>query len=289
MKLYYWEDTKGLKNFGDDLNPWLWQKFMPGVFDDDSSTVFIGIGTLLNAEHLPKAETRIVFSSGVGYGTTPVIDPSWKIYCVRGPLSARELGVSDDLAITDGAILVQKYFKPAGHKKFRFSFMPHCYQDRDGGTALRYVCDALGFQYIDPQWPVEKVLYSIGQTEVLMAEAMHGAIAADALRVPWIPLKFTANIFEFKWRDWCGAMDVEYLPQSVLPLWNLPPAPNFIVNTRHLIKAKLVKEQLAKIAKKARPVLSKQSVFDQRLGRLEEKAAQFKADRKAGVFNHRGG
>jgi hypothetical protein len=35
MKLYYYQDSKGVKNFGDDLNPWLWSKLIPDVLDDD--------------------------------------------------------------------------------------------------------------------------------------------------------------------------------------------------------------------------------------------------------------
>ena len=33
MKLYYYKAPLG--NFGDDLNPWLWPRLLPDIFDDD--------------------------------------------------------------------------------------------------------------------------------------------------------------------------------------------------------------------------------------------------------------
>jgi len=81
MKLFYCKVTTG--NFGDDLNPWLWPKLLPGIIDEDGSTLFVGIGSIIN-QFIPDAPLKIVFGSGVGYGTPPVIDErKWKVYCLR--------------------------------------------------------------------------------------------------------------------------------------------------------------------------------------------------------------
>ena len=45
MKLVYYQDPKG--NFGDDLNPWLWERLLPGRLDDDPSELLVGMGTIL--------------------------------------------------------------------------------------------------------------------------------------------------------------------------------------------------------------------------------------------------
>ena len=37
---------------------------------------------------------------------------------------------------------------------------------------------------------------------------MHGAIVADALRVPWIPARLYGHFMEFKWRDWTESIEV---------------------------------------------------------------------------------
>jgi succinoglycan biosynthesis protein ExoV len=227
MKLFYYQRPDGLSNFGDRLNPWLWERLLPGIFDGDETTTFIGIGTLLNhllPQRVPGARKLLIFSTGVGYEQKlNSIPDSWRIYCVRGFLSARQLGLSDELAVTDGAVLVRRLFKPAGEKTSSFSFMPHIHHAKTAGTAWTQVCQQLGFQYIDPCWPVEKVLSAICQTRVLLAEAMHGAIAADALGVPWIPIVTSPRILSFKWQDWCSSLGLDYRPYYVMPLWKFYP------------------------------------------------------------------
>ena len=91
-------------NFGDMLNGWLWQDLLPGVFDDDPEVRFIGIGTILD-HHLPAAPLNVVFGSGTGYAPPPVSvrGPGWRVYGVRGPLTARVLGLGPEAALTDPA------------------------------------------------------------------------------------------------------------------------------------------------------------------------------------------
>jgi succinoglycan biosynthesis protein ExoV len=70
MKLYYFDGKARefeIGNFGDDLNPWLWNKVLPVVFDDDERSLFVGIGTLLN-HRLPQKSQKLIFGSGFGYG-----------------------------------------------------------------------------------------------------------------------------------------------------------------------------------------------------------------------------
>src|SRR5262245_12821266 len=104
MRLFYFRGEDGVTNFGDELNRHVWPHFVPAGFDDDDGTQFVGIGTLLN-DRLPAARRTIIFGSGVGYYGPPRRDDSWEIYCVRGPLSARALGLSADAAVTDPAAL----------------------------------------------------------------------------------------------------------------------------------------------------------------------------------------
>jgi len=35
------------KNFGDALNPMVFEKFLPGYFDDNGEKLFVGIGSIL--------------------------------------------------------------------------------------------------------------------------------------------------------------------------------------------------------------------------------------------------
>lgn len=49
---------------------------------------------------------------------------------------------------------------------------------------FKVVCQQAGVEYIDPAGKVENVIAAISGSQVLISEAMHGAIVADTLRVP---------------------------------------------------------------------------------------------------------
>ncbi|MCU0537787.1 MAG: polysaccharide pyruvyl transferase family protein [Hydrococcus sp. Prado102] len=283
MKIHYYKE----KNFGDALNPWLWKQLLPELFNEDDKIAFIGIGTLIN-ENLPyltrKARWRVIFSTGVGYAKgVPQIDESYKIYCLRGPLSAQKLGVSKDLAVTDGALLV-KSFQTNSQKNYKFSYMPHY---ELAGKAWELVCKELNFGYIDPRWSVEKVLSCINQTEILLTEAMHGAIIADAFRVPWIPIVTNPTILPFKWQDWCQSIEVEYNPINLERLHHPRQKTDILSGVRlarDWVRQKKAARKLYDIASTIHPSLSSDKKSEQLLIELQEKVQQLKDDWKAGMF-----
>ncbi|MEM8612529.1 MAG: polysaccharide pyruvyl transferase family protein, partial [Cyanobacteria bacterium P01_H01_bin.105] len=216
MKIFYYRRRDGQPNFGDELNTWLWPQLLPDFFNSDESAQFIGTGTLLNHRLLERtmaAERLIIFSSGVGY-EQPLsgIPLHWYIACVRGPLSASRLKLSPKKAITDGGILVRRCFNANGKKSTSHAFMPHIHHANFADVVWKTLCEDVGISYIDPRWPIEQILEAISRTDVLLAEAMHGAIVADALRTAWIPIVTSPRILSFKWRDWCASIGVPYRP-----------------------------------------------------------------------------
>lgn len=298
MKLYYFKDQFG--NFGDDLNPWLWENLFPGFLNQADQDLFIGVGTLLN-HRIPPAPSITVFGSGHGYGGLPKISPEWNFYCVRGPLTASSLGLSNKLAITDPASLVPLFYPAREKKEFPVSFMPHCESCRLGDWA--HVCEQAGITYLDPQKPFLEVFADISRTELLLTEAMHGAIVADSFRVPWIPLKAYDHISEYKWRDWLQSvqLDAEFcrlpsiwrgdvcseigvrlknkLKRGLLKTalwqdtWQLPPPVKS--NRRQIDEAVSI---LNRIVASAHPRLSAKQVFDDNTSRLMETVDRFKTD-----------
>lgn len=256
MKLFYYQEN----NFGDQLNTWLWDQLIPGVLDDDDSTAFVGIGTLLNDRlslRTKNARLRVIFGTGAGYGQGVLkLDNSYKIYCVRGPLSAKALEIDSKFAVTDGAILIRKIYQSDSKKLYKFSYIPH---HKTAGEGWRLVCESLGFGYIDPQWPIEKVLSCISQSEVILAEAMHGAIIADAFRIPWIPVISHPTILPFKWQDWCQSIDIDYKPSYIDRLHH-PRQKLDIFSPARLVRdwfrQKQSASQLLNVAKTVHPNLS---------------------------------
>ena len=217
MKIYYFKDPGG--NFGDDLNPWLWNQLLPGFFNDDDAEIFVGIGTLLN-HRLPDKPIKHIFGSGYGYGEPPAINERFVIHALRGYETARILNAAPELVITDAAVLLRAVPLPAAsHNKHKVGFIPHCQSSRY--FEWEKVCDAIGFKYISAEWDVEKVLSEMQTCEKLVCEAMHGAIAADTLRIPWVPVSCYDYISAFKWRDWLTTLNLPYEPTSVTSLYNI--------------------------------------------------------------------
>ncbi len=215
MKLHYFRHDIA-PNFGDELNIWLWPQLLTDFFDEDEAALFIGIGSVLN-DDFPRTVRKYVMGAGYGaYRPPAIVDETWDVSFVRGPQTARALGLDPAKAITDGAILIRAVYdygsKP---KRFKASFVPHWHSFYTG--SWERVCRWAGIQLIDPRNPVDQVLDEIAASEVVIAEAMHGAIAADALRVPWIPALPIAPEHRFKWSDWTQSVGLDYTPFSLVP------------------------------------------------------------------------
>lgn len=214
MQVYRLERVDG--NFGDTLNDWLWQDLLPGVFDDDPRVRFIGIGTILD-RNLPSAPLTVVFGTGTGYAPPPatVHDERWCVYGVRGPLTARVLGLSPRAALTDPAILL------AGHPAFvdpppaDVLFVPHWKSVRYG--QWREACDLAGVEFVDPCDDAHSVIRRIAGARLVIAESMHAAIVADAFRVPWVPVLLSREVAPFKWADWAATLELAYEPLRLGP------------------------------------------------------------------------
>jgi hypothetical protein len=205
MRLYYFQDERG--NFGDDLNPWFWQKALGSILNDKDEEILLGIGTLINNRNKKLGRKKLVMGSGLGYGDLPEDLENWDFRLVRGPLSAGKLGLSANHWITDPAVMCPIYAPLEGIEKcYPVAFMPHCDSESLGDWHL--LCEAAGIHYISPRQDFLKVFREIKQTKLLITEAMHGAILADAYRTPWVAVKCYRHILDFKWLDWMYSMNV---------------------------------------------------------------------------------
>jgi len=282
MKIYYFKSKEGKLNFGDDLNEWLWDRLLPGVFDGDDDVVFVGIGTILNG-NIPKAKKTIVFGSGFGYSSRiPAIDESWYIYCVRGEKTAEMLGLDSSIGVTDSAALLACIDLPECQKRHQFSFMPHVSTVNEEWISL---CREMGVHFIDPNNDTHFVIKEILSTEILLAEAMHGAIVADTLRVPWIPIKSNPEVLDFKWHDWCGSVGLKYKPNNILPLWGAKTHPNFFDKVKLKIKREILKKQFNYLMRSRCVCLSEDEIFKAKRDMLLLKLEEFKKDVANGVFS----
>ncbi len=201
MLLYCWRGAA--RNFGDELNTLLWPRLLPNFFDDDPAELFLGIGSVLDAPHEATALKLVAGAGYGGYRPPPALDASWVVHWVRGPRTARRLGLPHDCALGDPAMLLPEPCTGGPS----IGFMPH-FESLERG-AWAEAATAAGVTLIDPRGDPVAIVAAIADCRLLLSEAMHGAIVADAMRVPWIALRPIAPVHRAKWHDWADTLELQ--------------------------------------------------------------------------------
>ncbi len=240
MRLYAWRGAT--RNFGDELNHLLWPRLLPGLldiapacaaacgsrpgadhrfdaprcdapgFDDGGTDLFLGIGSVLDARH-PADRRKIVAGAGFGgYQRPASLDASWEIHWVRGPRTARQLGLPAAFSLGDPASLLPLVHPVPRRDSGSIGFMPHFESLARG--AWPAAATAAGVTLIDPRGPPLAILDQIARCRALLSEALHGVIVADAMRVPWVALMPLVPTHRAKWLDWADslALTVRFQP-----------------------------------------------------------------------------
>ncbi|ELN2738043.1 polysaccharide pyruvyl transferase family protein [Pluralibacter gergoviae] len=220
MKINYF-DTK--LNFGDELNSWLWAYFIKDLELVNNYDSLIPVGSLLCDWFLTRVinKKNIIFSSGAGYGDLIDLNSDkFEIIGVRGKLTSAALGLDDSMAIGDGAALLslipeniyltKEDIDNSVREQKKIIFIPH-HESLDDFN-WKILCEDLGIEFVDPRNTSKYVASKIKTASLVLAEAMHAAIFADALRVPWIPIVTNHRINTFKWLDWLSMYELSYKP-----------------------------------------------------------------------------
>lgn len=214
MKLTFYRGPE--PNFGDELNAFMWDKLLPsGFLDGDADDLFIGIGSIIWDFYPAQARKHVIGSGYGGYTSAPdVKDGTWQVAWVRGPLTAEKLGLDASLAITDAAVLLRAIDLPAPSLQSGPAFMPHFESVARGNW--RQVCEMAGITYLDPRADPMNLISKIRGASVLVTEAMHGAIVADAMRTPFIPVTPTHPSHRYKWEDWARSVELDLKPVDAM-------------------------------------------------------------------------
>lgn len=282
MKIIYYQGRH--PNFGDDLNLWLWPRLIPDFFDEAEDAVFIGIGSIIGGRKFKPHVRKIVFGAGFvpQYHKKPDLSENWHFYFVRGPRTASMLGLSPEIGIGDSGILVRTLLNAtAGSQARQVAFIPHW--ESLGRGNWDKVCALAGIHLIDPRWSVDRVLDDIKKSHLIIAEAMHGAIIADALRIPWIPLMPINKKHREKWFDWADSLTIKLeqhklwpssLTEAYFPTLRIPMLRSSFthLSTKMIY---LAAENLTRTAK-ASPMLSADKTLDHATEKMLENLEQLK-------------
>ena len=286
MILYQWRGQE--RNFGDELNSLLWPRLLPGFFDLDESTRFLGIGSILDGRH-DRVATKLVAGSGYGgYEASIAPDETWIVHWVRGRRTAHLLGLPPTLGLGDPGSLVPLAGLMPARENRDIGFMPHFESAIRG--AWREVSAAAGMTLIDPRDDPLAVIAAIGKCRVIVSEALHGIIVADSLRVPWIAIRPLAPIHRPKWMDWSETLDlaVEFhtlRPSTALERAHLTYLSHFHIGrnvlTRHAERLRGIARdrhidqatEALRMVAGADPQLSRDTLLDEAQSRMMEAIA----------------
>ncbi len=218
ITLHYYRSNP--PNFGDELNTLVWRSLLPELETTAREGVLAGIGTILDRS-IPHDREVFVMGSGAGLAPLPpdVKSGRFHLVAVRGPLTAELAGVPAELAVTDPALLLrviypQLLLSPRTRVAGKTLFVPHLTTAKDRGW--HRACALAGIELVDPSQDCVSILKKIASARLVIAEAMHAAIVADAFRVPWIAVASTRHFSTFKWVDWALSLQVPFT-STVLP------------------------------------------------------------------------
>lgn len=258
-------------NAGDAANGPLWPKLMGLEFASSSSSALFGIGSIL-APQFDLFERKFVVGAGArGFGSLPD-SAGWRFFAVRGPLTAAAFGLDLSIAITDpGALVPDALGIVPQRPRHRFGLVSYFRTEPTLATALAEHVGALPISMRDP---VATVLARIADCEVIFTESLHGAVFADALRVPWVPVSGTNAALEgptasFKWHDWCSSMLLDFDPVPLRPM-NMGRPRRLELRLRQLATLYRNRRSLRRLLDRARPALSAEAVLNDRKRRLHE-------------------
>jgi len=211
MKVYYHRPAGG--NVGDDMNAVLWRRILPQIDEIASPQWLIGAGTILDGRLNSFAGSKVVMGSGFrpgAGGSAPNSDV--RFAAVRGLLTAQRCGFGPEMAVCDPGFLVNRLWPTQRTPGERVAFIPHIYSEQYSNIAAA-AADA-GFDVISPTLPLEEFLRRLASCPRAYCESLHGAIFADALRLPWARVRICSRHYEgrgvadFKWADTFSVLDL---------------------------------------------------------------------------------
>ncbi len=298
MQKIYWKSTIG--NFGDDLNRDFFELATNLELDKlKINEAILGIGSILN--YNTKGYDKIhVLGSGSGVKSLNIPNRhDYRFWFVRGPMTAKALGLDTHFALTDPAILIPEVYNihPEKRKDNKALFIPHFISSEN--AAWGEACTANNILYRPATSKLHDICTDICRSEIVITESLHGAVLADSYRVPWI-LVATPPVAksDFKWHDWAASLNLKYDYAKLPWLWTkqmsiferfdgavkyslsrISIGPTRWTSKRFMIHGEAEIERcgklLAEIATTRTPILSSEALFNDLKDRIKSKLNEF--------------
>ena len=204
-------------NFGDDITDDFYNEIFRSEVEGREQSSIRNLVYIMGSIIGQNESTNYVHNYyGAGFGFSKKAPKNNAIHFVRGPLSEEFLGNKSPF-YADAAYITlcfEKYSSFINELKLSpkkgYGYVPH-HSNTSSNFSVRF-CRENGLKFIDPRRHWKEVLRDLSGCEGVYAEAMHGAIFSDVLRVPWVPVFTTTNLSCFRWLDYCLGAGTSFRP-----------------------------------------------------------------------------
>lgn len=187
MDNLYWMNDR---NFGDALNPYLYEKItgrIPTWVSNTTHSKFLAIGSILNNAR----KDDIIWGTGLA-NTNDKIFKGLDIRAVRGPLTREVVlkhGFDCPTVYGDPALLLPRFYNPTISKKYKLGIIPHVID-------YNLFTKTLPSEYtvINLQDPIEAIVDAVLECDSVISSSLHGLILADSYNIPSKWVEFSNNV-----------------------------------------------------------------------------------------------
>lgn len=220
IKLNFYRNKTGSKNFGDELSPLLVGLLTNRkiIHSKASQCNMISLGSifemttkrLLRRKILLNFNPIHVWGTGFVYPNKIKINKyykNYKIHAVRGNLSREKLNLPDTVALGDPGLLSKHLIKPQ-EKKISTLLIPHV-KHRNHKSIQHLERSIKNCVVADlTQDPIE-ILKLISSSDKVISSSLHGLICADSLGVNNIRMNLKSGLKggDFKFNDYNSAIN----------------------------------------------------------------------------------
>ena len=204
------------QNWGDDLNPYLYEKITGKVPDfvhlNENVKKHMMIGSILGV----AKSNSIVWGSGAMFANDS-LPRGVDVRAVRGPLSRKIVmssGIKCPEVYGDPALLMSRYYQPKIEKKYKLGIIPH-YVDKQ---LVRIPEESKDVLIINIGCGIENLVDHVLSCEHIISSSLHGLIVADAYDVPngWVEFSNNISGSGYKFQDYLMSVGVKpYTPLNL--------------------------------------------------------------------------
>ena len=206
----------GFNNFGDLITPILLREigYTPVRSKSINSSQLLFVGSIL--DNICDDFDGVILGSGfLNKETAQRVDRA-TVLGLRGELSKKQLGLTENLQLGDCGLLLPKFFKEKPKPKYKIGIIPH-YVDANDARVHRWITRFReAANVINVNQDPRAVFYQVCSCEYIVSSSLHGLVVADSLGIAnlWICLSDLCGHGTHKFIDYYSAFNVNRSPYN---------------------------------------------------------------------------